>query len=199
MSSPRVRMISLMLKFTEVPCCSKNSLSNLTQNLGTQRLVGNIFCPFLTSLGSTKIVSWTTKLLNICLNVFHQMSYLGHPGNHPGNHPGDHPGDYSDDYSDDPTTLTIPSYHETPCIQFLRQGQSRRVDREEVDVMWKLQLRTKQKRSLRRTSKLIQKMKLTWQISVTWKIMLFKLELEKIQLIIICAEEGQRPDYAVDW
>ena len=31
-------------------------------------------------------------------------------------------------------TPTIPSYHGTPCIQFLRQGQSRRVDKEDSDV-----------------------------------------------------------------
>ena len=48
----------------------------------------------------------------------------------------DHLGDNSDDYSDlrQITTPTIPSYQGTPCIQFLRQGQKRRVDKEDSDV-----------------------------------------------------------------
>ena len=32
------------------------------------------------------------------------------------------------------TTPTIPSYHGTPCIQFLKQGKKRRVDKEDSDL-----------------------------------------------------------------
>ena len=51
----------------------------LCQNLGTQRLVWSILCPFSTSFGSAKIVSWTTKLLNTCLSYLGQNLERGVP------------------------------------------------------------------------------------------------------------------------
>ena len=63
---------SLKSKFTEAPCCYQSFLSNLAQTWDLEASWKYLlsFFIFLTSLGSAKIVPLTTKLLDICLEVF---------------------------------------------------------------------------------------------------------------------------------